>query len=142
MALARDIQVLPSAYFVGKRKPVSELPWIWRTLARFVYRRTGWASDYGIESQAICTSLEMAEELVGDKPNWFIQELPINTPLPDETVKFKLMTFPRSTAVDAYEKRRAPFVAIPRKDIAQLAVVEDRLDKLQSCIEGKCAKAL
>ncbi len=141
MALASEIQVLPSAFFVGKRKPISELPWLWRALARFVYRRTGWASDHGIESQAICTSREMAEALCAENKNWFIQELPINTPLPDETCKFKLMTFPRSDAVELYNDRRAPFVAVPSRDMMSLARLESKFDELEECIEGKCLRA-
>src|ERR1051325_9394764 len=138
MALARDIEVLPSAYFVGKRKPISELPWLWRAVARFIYRQTGWASDHGIESQAICTSREMAEALCAKNKNWFIQELPINIPLPDETVKFKLMTFPQSDAVKMYDRRRAPFVALPSGDVALL---DSKFDELEECIEGKCVRA-
>lgn len=141
MALASDVQILPSAYFVGKRKPISELPWLWRWLARMVYWHTGWASDYGVEGQAICTSREMAEELCS-KPNWFMQELPINTPLPDETCKFRLMTFPSSDAADGYRKRRAPFIALPERDLDKLVKVERELDQLQACIEkGECLKA-
>jgi hypothetical protein len=142
MALARDIEVLPSAFLVGKRKPISELPQPWRWLARKVYQYTGWASDYGIETQAICTSEEMADALIAKYPNWFKQELPINTPLPDVTCKFRLMTFPKSDSPETYEKRRAPFVAIPRKDIVQLAKLENKLGELQDCIEGKCARPL
>lgn len=143
VALASDIQVLQSAYLVGKRKPVSELPRIWRWLARKAYQYTGWASDYGIESQAICTSRELADEMVvNGGPNWFVQELPINTPLPDETCKFRLMTFPGSDAVAVYDHRHAPFIAVPRKDVAELANVEKRLDELHESLEGKCARAL
>lgn len=147
LALASDILELPSAYFVGKRKPLSELPWLWRWLIRLVYWKTGWASDYGLESQAIATSREMAEALCATHPNWFMQELPVNTPLPDETCTFKLMTFPESDAAKGYEKRAAPFVAIPisehRKDLAGLKTVEDRLGQLEDLIiEGKTARAL
>lgn len=141
MALARDIQVLPSAYFVGKRKPISDLPRLWRWLIRVVYWRTGWASDYGLESQAICTTREMAESLIAENPTWFVQELPVNTPLPDETCKFKLMTFPKSEAAKGYDKRRAAFFAVPRKEIEGLKNVETKLGELQECIEGKCVRA-
>jgi hypothetical protein len=142
LAVASDIQVLPSAFFVGKRKPISELPRFWRWLARLVYWKTGWASDYGLESQAICTSEEMADALIAEHPNWFKQELPINTPLPDETCTFKLMTFPKSEAANGYQNRQAPFVALPVNDLAGLEHIETKLEKLQNCIEGTCAKAV
>lgn len=142
LALASDILELPSAFLVGKRRHIDELPPFWRWLARKVYFRTGWASDYGLECQAICTTEEMADQLIAEHPNWFKQELPINTPLPDEPCTFKLMTFPNSDAVEDYEKRRAPFVAVPSSDIENQARFESKLGELEECIEGKCVKAL
>lgn len=142
LALARDINILPSAYFVGKRKPLSDVPMPWRWLIRLAYWRTGWASDYGLESQAICTSEEMADALIAEHPNWFKQELPINAPLPDETCTFKLMTFPKSEAANGYKKRLAPFVAVPARDLAGLRSVESKLDQLEERIEGTRARAV
>ncbi len=128
MAKADDLPELRSAFYVGKRKPLADLNWRSRWLIRLSYFRTEWASDYGIEAQAICTTRELAEEMCQrGGPIWFFHELPINSSLPDETVRYKLHTFPGSEISGEYEKARPEIVAA---SLDELQEAHRKLDHL------------
>lgn len=119
MAQAGEIETLESAWYVGRRRPLSDLSFWKRWLVRAVYFTVGWCTGDGIEAQAICTSKELAEQMAG-QDGWFYHELPINIPLPDETCKFRAHVFPSSEARDRYEALRLPVAAVRVSQIEQL----------------------
>ena len=119
VAKTSEIDCIDCAWYVGKRRPLSDLPFWKRWLVRAVYFTVGWSTGDGIEAQAICTSKELAEEMAS-KDGWFYHELPINVPLPDETCKFRAHAFPSSDAASKYEKLRLPVAAVRVSEIEQL----------------------
>lgn len=123
MAIVHDIEILRSAFYVGRRRPLSDLAWWKRWLVRAVYFTVGWCTGDGIEAQAICTSRELAEQMAS-RPGWFIHELPINTPLPDETCRYRLHVFPGSDANRRYEAFNLPLVAVNTNE------VESKIDQI------------
>lgn len=88
-------------------------------MVRAVYFTVGWCTGDGIEAQAICTSKELAEEMATQN-GWFYHELPINTPLPDETCRFRAHVFPSSDVAAKYENLRLPVAAVRVSEIEQL----------------------
>lgn len=119
VARAGEMETLECAWYVGKRRPLSDLPFWKRWLVRAVYFSVGWCTGDGIEAQAICTSKELAEEMAKED-GWFYHELPINVPLPDETCRFRAHVFPASEASGRYEHLRLPVAAVRVSEIEQL----------------------
>lgn len=119
MARAGDLETLECAWYVGKRRPLSDLPFWKRWLVRAVYFTVGWCTGDGIEAQAICTSKELAEQMASED-GWFYHELPINVPLPDETCRFRAHVFPTSEAAAKYDSLRLPVAAVRVAEIEQL----------------------
>lgn len=119
VARVGEIETLECAWYVGRRRPLSDLPFWKRWLVRAVYFTVGWCTGDGIEAQAICTSKELAEEMAS-QDGWFYHELPINVPLPDETCKFRAHVFPTSEVSDRYEHLRLPVAAVRVSEIEQL----------------------
>jgi hypothetical protein len=112
--MLREIEALDVLYYVGKRKPISELTPEQQERVREAYKDTHWSSDYGVEAQGIYTSKALAEEACKrNGPNWFYHALPINSCLPDETVFFRAHVFPGSAAAQMYENLAAATVAVP-----------------------------
>lgn len=126
MAKASEIESLECAWYVGKRRPLSDLPAWKRWLVRSVYFAVGWCTADGVEAQAICTSKELAEEMAG-KNGWFYHELPINIPLPDETCRFRAHVFPSSEVAQRYEALRLPIGAVK---VAEIEQVQRKIDRL------------
>lgn len=116
MAQATEIETLDSAWYVGRRRPLSQLPRWKRWLVRAVYFMVGWSTGDGIEAQAICTTKERAEQMA-EQDGWFYHELPINISLPAETCKFRAHVFPLSDAREKYEAMRLPVAAVSHATI-------------------------
>lgn len=117
MARTKDIDVLETAFLVGKRRPLSEIPTWKRWIIRGIYFVLGWDNGAAVEVQAICTTAELARD-VANKPGWFLIELPINVSLPEEPCQFKVHEFPQSDVSD--QSRRVPLAAVPVDQIKQL----------------------
>ena len=126
MAQASELEALECAWYVGRRRPLSDLPFWKRWLVRAVYFTVGWCTGDGIEAQAICTSRELAEQLASQN-GWFYHELPINTPLPDETCRFRAHIFPSSEAREKYERLKLPVAAVR---IAQIEQLERKVEQV------------
>lgn len=126
VAKASEIESLECAWYVGKRRPLSDLAFWKRWLVRAVYFTVGWCTGDGIEAQAICTSKELAEEMA--KPDgWFYHELPINVSLPDQTCKFRAHVFPSSEARGKYEAMQLPIGAVKT---AKIREVEQKVEQI------------
>jgi hypothetical protein len=130
-----------SAYYVGKRPSVDSLPFWGRCfvllillpLQRFAYRRWG-HSD--VESQGIYTSRARAEGVLKGS-NWFIQELPVNTCLPDETCQYGIHDFPKSAASRMYRERKFPMVARSRDEVDETKELAVELKKAALRVEAR-----
>lgn len=134
LVLLREIQALDVLYYVGKRKPISELTPEQQEKVRAAYQDCHWASDYGVEAQAICTSKALAEQMCQEHaPNWFYHALPINTPLPDETVFFRAHVFPGSDASQLYENLEGAVKAVP---VTYLRMIEDEVQRLREQVQA------
>jgi hypothetical protein len=132
LAQAGDLETLESAWYVGRRRPLSDLPFWKRWLVRAVYFTVGWCTGDGIEAQAICTSKELAEEMA-KQDGWFFHELPINTPLPGETCRFRAHVFPSSDARGKYEAMRLPLGAV------RLSTIQEAERKVEQIIRSASA---
>lgn len=133
LVLLREIQALDVLYYVGKRKPISELTAEQQEKVREAYKDTHWASDYGVEAQAVCTSKALAEQMCREHgPNWFYHALPINSPLPDETVFFRAHVFPGSDQAEMYENLEGATKAVP---VSYLRMLEEEVERLRRQVQ-------
>jgi hypothetical protein len=118
--VALESDVAPASVFlVGRRPPLSEHPFVWRWLARFIYRRIRWVPDHGIEYQGVYSD-EAEARWAASGPGMFVMEVPLNASLPLETCQFGAHDFPLSEASHEYRNRKFPFVAVPRSQIERL----------------------
>jgi len=137
VVLLREIEALDVLYYVGKRKPISELTPEQQERIREAYKDTHWASDYGVEAQGIYTSKDLAENACKEHgPNWFYHALPINSSLPDETVFFRAHVFPGSDERALYENLEAKTVAVRVSDLRALYEEIERLRKQLDDLSG------
>lgn len=133
LVLLREIQALDVLYYVGKRKPISELTPEQQEKVREAYRETHWASDYGIEAVCVCTGKDLAEQICRERgPNYFYHALPINSPLPDETVFFRAHVFPGSDQVEMYENLEGATKAVP---VSYLRMLEEEVERLRRQVQ-------
>lgn len=129
VVLLREIEALDVLYYVGKRKPISELTEDQQVKVREAYADCHWSSDYGVEAQGIYTTKELAEAACKEHgPNWFYHALPINSSLPDETVFFRAHVFPGSDARAMYENLEGATMAVP---VTYLRALEEERIHLQ-----------
>ena len=130
MARTCEIETIETAFFVGKRRPLSDFP-LWKQwLVRFIYFALGWSNGDAVEAMAICTDKALAEDMA-NKPGWFLVRLPINTPLPDEPCQFREHTFPHSEEQERYEtERTVPVVAVRASVLQDVRRVEEQVDRL------------
>lgn len=136
---APEREVKPASVFlVARRPPLSNYPFVWRWLARFVYERIQWAPDYGIEYQGVYTDASEARH-VASGPGMFVMEIPFNASLPLETCQFGSHDFPLSEASPQYRNRKFPFVAVPRSQIERL---QEKIRATDPIVEGMRAKAV
>jgi hypothetical protein len=141
VVLLREIEALDVLYYVGKRKPISELPPEQQEKIREAYRDCHWSSDYGVEAQGIYTTKELAEAACREHgPNWFYHALPINSLLPDETVFFRAHVFPGSGNRAMYENMAAETVAVNVSALRQrddeLRALREEVDRLQETLDA------
>lgn len=118
-----------TVFLVAKRPPLTDHPFIWRWLARLVYRHINWSPDYGIEYQGVYDN-EAAARHAASIPGGFYIELPFNAELPQETTSFGAHDFPLSEASSEYRNRRFPFVAVPAYGLEKLEEMRRRTDAL------------
>jgi len=116
-------------YLVVKRKPLAEVPVLYRWLARWVYFRIGWASDFGVEYQGVYTD-EAEARYAASSQGMSYTTLPLNGSLPEETCQFSTHDFPLSDASIAYRRRQLPLQAVPVAGMEQLRLLEAKLDNL------------
>lgn len=114
-AVARPLSV----FLVAKRPPLANYPWVWRALARFIYRQINWCPDYGIEYEGVYDT-EAAARYAASAPGKFYMELPLNVEMPEQTAQFGAHDFPLSEASAEYRNRKFPMVAVPRSALAKL----------------------
>lgn len=132
----RDHEAPRSLYLVGKRPPLSDLPFLWRLLARFIYNRIGWSPAYGIEYMGIYQD-EAEARHAASAPGFFFMELPFNSSLPEGSCQFGSHDFPHSEASPEYRKRSLPYTAVPTY---QLRLLRDKIDGMESCLVGECSE--
>jgi hypothetical protein len=130
MATASEIQVIDTAFLVGKRRPLTDFPFWKRWIIRAIYFALGWSDGDAVEVQSICTSRELAADMA-NKPGWFFVRLPINTPLPDEPCQFREQEFPNSEIAKRYERTHPePLRAVMPEDLKHLEELDERLRNL------------
>jgi hypothetical protein len=139
--VAAEKDVAPQKLFlVVRRKPLSEVPTLYRWLARWVYFRIGWASDYSVEYQGVYT--DEAEAYHAARGNGCsYSPVPLNASLPLETCQYGTHDTPLSEASADYRKRSLPFMAVPRKEIESLRTLERISIELQERIGRTCQRA-
>jgi hypothetical protein len=108
-----------NVYLVVKRKPLSQVPWLYRLLARWVYFRIGWASDYSVEYQGVYTE-ESEARWAASGEGMSYTEIPWNASLPEDTCQCGTHDFPWSEASAEYRNRKLPFVSVPRYEVERL----------------------
>lgn len=133
--LIREVRALGTMYAVGKRRPITDLPPEKQAQIRQAYADTLWASDYGVEMMGICTSRELAEQVVREHgPNWFCVKLPIDSLLTEETVQGEwAVRFPESEAAGMYENLTASTIAM---STTQLRMLEEEAERLLQIIRN------
>lgn len=109
----------PSVFLVAKRPPLANYPFLWRWLARYVYKKIHWSPDFGIEYQGVYES-EAAARFAASMPGGFYMELPLNVELPQETAQYGKHDFPLSEASAEYRTREFAMVAVPRSSMIKL----------------------
>jgi hypothetical protein len=127
---------LRSVYLVAKRPRLSVHPFLWRHLARLVYKRIGWCPDYGIEYMGVYTDESEARH-AASSDGLFYMELPLNSSLPDEVCQFGAHDFPHSEASPEYRNRQFAFTAVPTY---QLGLLKAKLDQTDQCLVGECSE--
>lgn len=125
---------LDSLFLIVKREPLCTKPWLYRTLARWVYARIGWASDYGVEYIGWRTSLSAARKAVAGRPGWSYTEIPFSADLPADTCAFRCHDFsPESGAGAMYRNRELAIVATPQVNVTAL---QNSVAELRRAIAG------
>ena len=68
--------------------------------------------------------------------------IPFNTPLPEETVRYKAGDVPQSEASPWYRRGvDLPFEAVPRETRERLRALESRFDEVDADFQGECPTA-
>jgi hypothetical protein len=118
-----------------------------RLLIRLIYFKWDWYSGKSVHDMGIFTDREVAEDIARQKrietgKAWSVKELPVNGLLPERAVRYGFYSFPGAKEDAKYRNRRNKFVAVPSRDLAGLAALENKLGELQDHIEGKHVRAL
>lgn len=85
-----------TAWFVGRKRSITELSPEKREQVRKAYKDTGFAHNDSEEGICICLTEEKARAACEGKLGWFYYELPIEECLPEEAVDFSGTHFPSS----------------------------------------------
>lgn len=123
---APRLAAVESAYYVGKRRPLAELPRWKQWLIRFAYFRTGWASDHSIECLGIFTDREQAI-LAASIPGGFYHALPVNASLPEENCRFREHAFPASEAAQSYVEASPGVEVVERQQVEKVHRLASRM---------------
>lgn len=113
---------------VGRRAPLDELPRWKQYLSWAVFFLLGWYPGDGIEVITIKTNPEEAKALA-NQPGYFYVTVPLDCTLPEEPVPFGV-EFPASKASLKYANRGSDLVLVHRRDLHQLAVIDQQVTKL------------
>lgn len=144
--MVAEFEELPlhNVYLVVRRKPLSDVPLLYRWLARWVYFRIGWASDYSVEYQGVFET-EAEARHAASGPGMSYSMVPLNGILPLDTAQYGTHDFPHSEASIAYRRRTLPLKVVPTlapsKALTDLLAIEERLTTVQRRIENPCIKA-
>lgn len=139
-------------YLVTQRKPLEEVEPIAaiRWLLRAYYRWRGFACrDYDGKCYA---SIEYRGAFENEnEARWAancrggaVKPIPLNCPLPEETVSYRTGDVPQSEASQWYRQGvQLPFTAIRREDFAErlasLRLLDQRLDTIEESLKGRCS---
>lgn len=111
-ALKHVLDEATDAYFVGNLNSIdraARLPFWGRLFVRYLclplerYALKKWKWTPNPEGQAVCKSISSAEKMCEGKPRWFWLKVPVEKPLPEETVLYG-HSFPASDAREMYEE--------------------------------------
>lgn len=136
MEIHRVQETSVDVYLVVQRRPLSEKALLWQLLARLVYWAIGWSSDYGVEYQGVYTD-EAEARRAASPDGWSYTQIPLNGSLPDQTSQYGVHDFPASEASHEYRNRKLGFTAVPTW---QLALMNDKLNETDNCLDGQCAE--
>lgn len=108
---------LPDIIWVAfKRLPLADKPWLWRELARYVYFKIGWSSDYGISvRQAFATEAEARH--AASAPGWFYMAVPTVGDLGEGFCQIGTHDFPHSDISHKYRARRTPLTSFTDEEV-------------------------
>jgi len=120
---------------VGRRVSINEVPWIYRVILRWVFRRVNWAStpddcNHSKEIQMVATDPTLARANM--KPGWYVHDdIPVNVLLPEETCKMGKMEFMGSPMNREYARIPVDTVSVKISDLNRLTEgLSTRVDAL------------
>jgi hypothetical protein len=126
---------------LGKRRSINEVPWFYRTILRWVFKRIKWAStpddcNHSSEIQMVATDADLARAHMED--GWYIHTgVPVNVLLPDETCWLGEMEFKGSPMNRQYKKIPCDTVAIKMCDLQALTRgLDQRVKGLSKATNG------
>lgn len=107
---------VPTVSIVGRRRSIDELPWAYRVILRWVFRRVSWASSPSDPENSHEIQMIATDEALGRahmKPGWYIHtDIPINVLFPEETIRMGKLEFFKSPMNQEYAKVPCDTVAI------------------------------
>lgn len=126
---------LDTLWLVTSRKPLAAVPWLYRTLARWVYFHIGWSSDYSVEYQGVYTDESAAIEACTGKSGWSYYGVPLNASLPEASCTFRCRDFPAADGKTRtrYRGLTLPVMATPMSNVTAL---QDGVNELRKAIAG------
>jgi hypothetical protein len=103
------------SFVIVKRKPIDDIPWLYRVIMRWVFRRVRWGaqpqdSEGSFEIQGVFTDENLARANM--KTGWAIHRIPVNVALPEETSFVGSMDIPTSPMSPEYKKIPCDSVSI------------------------------
>lgn len=108
-------------YFVGRKRPLTELSPDQQQKIRQAYADTGFAHNDSEEGICVCTTEEKAIEACKDvegklRDGWFYYKIPVNRRLPNATADFGGSFHPASDTPVI----QVPFILVDRNDVPSL----------------------
>lgn len=138
---------LTEIYLVSQRKynldpscPWWQKAWfryVFMPFVRFSFRRMKCAAPAAlepdgrialIEEQGVYTDRQAAEAACQGE-FWQVKPLPVDSPLPCETIQYKGHRYPQSVMPDRYRRRTFPLTAIPLFQLKRLQTYLDDINK-------------
>lgn len=127
---APPLALVSTAYIVGYRRPLSDLPQDKQEQIRKAYADTDWASEYSIEIVGVYTSYTLAKRAMR-KPGHFLLSAPVNTSLPEANGRYGIQEHLSDNA-DWYEESSPGLVHLPESQVIEMIQVLARVMKLAS----------